>query len=150
MPLREPADSGQTVRAWSDGGEEPTQLIPVASVRVSRTRQIWIIGAVAAAGVLVLILLGFLLLGPQQAKVPPLVPITSITPTSVTSPSAAPSPPPSSTETITETVTATSYIPLPAVTPTTGASPSTTATNPNDVWRTCHQMHPHRWCNGYR
>ena len=50
MPLREPADSGQTARAWSDSGEEPTQLIPVAPVPASRTRQIWIIGAVARPG----------------------------------------------------------------------------------------------------
>ncbi|WP_157899962.1 hypothetical protein [Mycobacteroides franklinii] len=103
-----------------------------------------------AAVVLVLILPGYLLLGPQKATVPPLVPITSVT-TPSASPSAPTSTAPASTETVTETVTATSFVPVPAVTPTTDVPPSTTATtDPNDVWKACRQMHPHRWCNGYR
>jgi hypothetical protein len=64
--------------------------------------------------------------------------------------SLSPSAPPSSMETVTETVTATTYLPAPAITPTTDAPPSTTTTDPNDIWRACRQMHPHRWCNGYR
>lgn len=150
MPLREPADPAQTARAWSDGEEEPTQLIPVARAPGNRRQPIWIIGTLVAAVVLVLILLGYLLLGPQKATVPPLVPITSVT-TPSASPSAPTSTAPASTETVTETVTATSFVPVPAVTPTTDVPPSTTATtDPNDVWKACRQMHPHRWCNGYR
>jgi len=149
MLPRDPSHPEVTQRAWSDSEEEPTELLPVAPLPRGRSRQVWIVGLAAAIGVLVLIALGFLLLVPQQRTVPPLVPITSVT-TPSSSPSASTSPSPAPTETVTETVTATSYVPVPAVTPTTDAPPSTTTTDPNDVWKACRQMHPHRWCNGYR
>lgn len=142
-----------TVRAWSDGGDEPTQLLPVTPPSRGTSRQVWIVAIAAAAGVLAIIALGFLLLVPEKTTVPPLVPITSVTTPATSAPvssSLSPSAPPSSTETVTETVTATTYLPAPAITPTTDAPPSTTATDPNDIWRACRQMHPHRWCNGYR
>lgn len=142
-----------TVRAWSDGGDEPTQLLPVTPPSGGTSRQVWIVAIAAAAGVLAIIALGFLLLVPEKTTVPPLVPITSVTTPSTSAPvssSLSPSAPPSSTETVTETVTATTYLPAPAITPTTDAPPSTTATDPNDIWRACRQMHPHRWCSGYR
>ncbi len=148
MSPREPANSADTVRAWGmadDAGEDLTRLIPVVPASGGRTRQVWIIGVTVAAGVAVLIALGFLLLGPQKPTTPPLVPITSMTTPSVSS-----SPSPVPTETVTQTVTATSYVPVPATTSATAAPPSSTPTDPNDVWKTCHQMHPHRWCNGYR
>lgn len=148
MPPREPANSEETVRAWGlsdDAAEDPTRLIPVVPESRGRARQVWIIGMTVAAGVAVLIALGFLLLGPQKPTTPPLVPITSMTTSSVSS-----SPSPVPTETVTQTVTATTYLPIPATTPTTTAPPSSTPADPNDVWKTCHQMHPHRWCNGYR
>lgn len=158
MPPYQPAGSDETATAWSDCEEEPTQSIPVLPAPGGRARQARIIGVTAAVGVLVLIVLGFLLLGPQKETVPPLVPITSVTtpsmPTSVSPPvTTSLSPVPSETVTETETVTATTYVPVPAVTPTTttNAPPSTTAAaDPNDIWRACRQMHPHRWCNGYR
>ncbi|ALR11063.1 hypothetical protein MYCSP_05840 [Mycobacteroides saopaulense] len=149
MPPREPADPEDTVRAWSDRGELPTQLLPVAAQLRRPSHQAWIIGLATLAGVLALIALGVLLLGRHKATAPPLVPITSVTIPSA-SPSASAPPPSTSTETVTQTVTATTYVPVPTVTPTTDAPPSTTATDPNDVWRACRQMHPHRWCNGYR
>ncbi|QCH22944.1 hypothetical protein [Mycobacteroides salmoniphilum] len=148
MPPREPANTEETMRAWGmsgDAGEDPTRLIPVVPQSGGHARQVWIIGVTVAAGVAVLIALGFLLLGPQKATTPPLVPITS-----TTTPSVSPSPSAAPTETVTETVTATTYVPVPAITPTTDAPPSSTPADPSHVWRTCRQMHPHRWCNGYR
>jgi len=141
-------------------GEEPACLTPAVPISVGHSRQVWIIGIVAATGVVVVITLGFLLLSPQKATAPPLIPITAVTTSSVV-PTSTTSQVPLPAETVTETVTAT-YIPVPTVTSTatnvpaptvtssTGAPTSTTASNPNDIWDTCRQMHSRHWCNEHR